>query len=200
MIHRKCIDRTRWIFDLDGTLTRPQHDFDAIRLELGIPAAEPILEYLGKLPESQAAPLYARLDTIEDALAEAVVPQAGCARLLEALAARNADLGILTRNSRSNALRSLEILGVQELFDPNCVLGRAEAPPKPDPGGILALLQRWQCLPEDAVMVGDFRFDLEAGRAAGVMTIHLDTAAAFPWPELTDLGVSHLEEIIAQLK
>ena len=26
-----------WVFDLDGTLTVHQHDFDAIRAELGIP-------------------------------------------------------------------------------------------------------------------------------------------------------------------
>ncbi|MCC5885815.1 MAG: HAD family hydrolase [Gammaproteobacteria bacterium] len=193
------IDRSKWIFDLDGTLTRPQHDFDAIRAELGIPAGHPILEYLATLPESRALPLRRRLDAIEDALVEAAEPQPGCVPLLRQLAAQRADLGILTRNSRSNALRCLEILGVADLFDPRCVLGRSEAPPKPDPGGILTLLRRWRCGPDDAVMVGDFRFDLEAGRAAGVLTVHLDTAAAFPWPELADHRVRSLQDILARL-
>lgn len=193
------IDRSRWIFDLDGTLTRPQHDFDAIRRALGIPQGQPILEHLASMPEAEAAPLYQRLDAIEDALAESVVPQPGCARLLESLAARDIGLGILTRNSRSNALRCLDILRVQHLFDPDCVLGRSEAAPKPHSGGILRLLKHWQCRPEDAVMVGDFRFDLEAGRAAGVLTIHLDTAGVFPWPTLTDLGVSSLDDILPHL-
>lgn len=193
------IDRSKWIFDLDGTLTRPQHDFDAIRVELGIPAGRPILEYLETLPRSRAIPLRRRLDAIEDALVEAAEPQPGCLALLEHLAARRAELGILTRNSRSNAWRCLQILGVADLFDPECVLGRSEAPPKPDPAGILALLQRWQCQPDDAVMVGDFRFDLEAGRAAGVLTVHLDTAAVFPWPELADHRVGSLTEILARL-
>lgn len=193
------IKRSRWIFDLDGTLTRPQHDFDAIRCELGIPEGQPILEYLEALPKARAARLYERLDVIEDALAESVQPQPGCARLLERLAACDIGLGILTRNSRSNAMRCLEILGVQNLFDPACVLGRSETPPKPHPGGILRLLQHWQCSPGDAVMVGDFRFDLEAGRAAGVLTVHLDTAGTFPWPTLTDLRVRSLEDILAHL-
>jgi len=193
------IGRSRWIFDLDGTLTRPQHDFDAIRCELGIPDGQPILEYLEALPKTQAAPLYERLDAIEDALADVAQPQPGCIRLLQRLAAGGVDLGILTRNSRSNALRCLDILGVQHLFDPNCILGRSEAPPKPHPGGILTLLEHWHSAPDDAVMVGDFRFDLEAGRAAGVFTVHLDTAGTFPWPELTDLPVKSLEDIIAHL-
>ncbi len=197
MNHTSFIHRSKWIFDLDGTLTRPQHNFDAIRAELGIPDGQPILEYLATLPDSRATPLLRRLDVIEDALVEAAEPQPGCIALLQHLADRNADLGILTRNSRSNALRSLDILGVLDLFHPDCVLGRSEAPPKPDPSGILALLQHWQCSPEAAVMVGDFRFDLEAGRAAGVLTIHLDTSGTFPWPELADHQVVHLESIIA---
>lgn len=193
------IRRSKWIFDLDGTLTHPQHDFDAIRSELGIPCGQPILEYLQALPAHLAAPMYVRLDAIEDALVEAVRPQPGCLQLLQRLAAAGVDLGILTRNSRSNALRCLDILGVQHLFDPNCILGRSEAPPKPHPDGILALLEHWQSAPDDAVMVGDFRYDLEAGRAAGVLTIHLDTAGTFPWPELADLSVSSLEGIIDHL-
>lgn len=191
--------RSRWIFDLDGTLTQPQHDFDAIRLALGIPAGRPILEYLSALPASESAPLYFRLDAIEDALAETAKPQPGCARLLHHLADRGVALGILTRNSRSNAQRCLEILGVRDLFEAACILGRDEAPPKPHPGGIQTLLEQWRCGPDDAVMVGDFRFDLEAGRAAGVLTVLLDSAATFPWPELTDLGVSSLDDIIGHL-
>ena len=42
-----------WIFDLDGTLTIAVHDFDAIRDELGLPAGEPILEAMSKLPRNR---------------------------------------------------------------------------------------------------------------------------------------------------
>ncbi|RMH01984.1 MAG: HAD family hydrolase, partial [Planctomycetota bacterium] len=50
------------------------------------------------------------------------------------------------------------------------------------------------------VMVGDFRFDLEAGRAAGCLTVHVDPAGAFPWPELADLKVRGLAELLAALE
>ncbi len=191
---------TGWIFDLDGTLTIAQHDFDAIRAELDIPQGEPILEYLARLPASASAPLHRRLDAIERELAASVRPQPGCAEMLAALAAGGCLLGVLTRNTRENALYSLQRLGVSELFDPACVLGRHEAPAKPDPGGILNLLQRWQLAPNAAVMVGDFRFDLEAGRAAGVATIHFDPTGRFPWPELTDRSVRTLTELASVLR
>ena len=44
-------DRDCWVFDLDGTLTIANHDFDAIRAELGIPEGHLILEYQATLPE-----------------------------------------------------------------------------------------------------------------------------------------------------
>src|SRR5690606_34555427 len=61
-----------WIFDLDGTLTIAQHDFAAIRRELGIPAEEDILEHLGRLPIAERDELNARLDDIELRLASQV--------------------------------------------------------------------------------------------------------------------------------
>lgn len=189
-----------WIFDLDGTLTVAQHDFDAIRAELDIPRGEPILEYLAQLPPAAAAPLHRRLDAIERELAAAVEPQPGCAALLEALGESDCRLGVLTRNTRENALHSLERLRVIDLFDPACVLGRHEAPAKPDPGGILSLLAHWRLAPTAAVMVGDFRFDLEAGRAAGVATVHFDPSGRFSWPELADRSVRDLAELLPGLR
>lgn len=49
-------------------------------------------------------------------------------------------------------------------------------------------------------MVGDFRLDLEAGRKAGVRTVHFAAAGSGPWPELTDLTVKSLAELRAALR
>jgi phosphoglycolate phosphatase-like HAD superfamily hydrolase len=45
-------------------------------------------------------------------------------------------------------------------------------------------------------MVGDYLFDLEAGRAASVATVHIDTSAQYPWPQMTDWGIDHLQQLI----
>lgn len=185
-----------WIFDLDGTLTRPVHDFAAIRVALGIPAGHMILEYLDALPDDESGPLYRRLDEIERALAERAEPADGMQALLDTLDGAGFQLGVLTRNSRENAINILTALDALRHFDPACILGRDEAPAKPDPGGVHHLLENWRARAKHAVMVGDGRLDLLTGRDAGVLTVHVDRNGVFRWPELADVRVTSLEEVI----
>ena len=187
-----------WIFDLDGTLTVAQHDFPAIRRELGVPADEDILEHLGKLPIAERQRLNEQLDAIELRLAQEVAPAPGAAQLIRELHRRELRLGILTRNLRQVAMASLDRIGVLDCFQPQDILGRDDAPAKPAPDGIHRLLTGWQLTETEAVMVGDFRFDLEAGRAAGCHTclVHPENS----WPELTDLHVADCHALLARLQ
>lgn len=188
--------RTAWVFDVDGTLTVPVHDFDAIRADLGLPSGQPILEQLALLPPEEAEPKHRRLEALERELALAAMPASGAVSLIEALAARGARLGVVTRNTRANARLTLDTIGVGAAFLDEDVLGRDEARPKPHPAGVLDLLARWEVRPREAVMVGDYRFDLEAGRAAGVSTVHVDPSGKHAWPELTDLRALTLADLI----
>ncbi len=185
-----------WVLDLDGTLTVPVHDFDAIRVELGLSPGEPILEQLALLPRAEAVPLHARLDSIEEELARGAVGAPGADMLLDSILGRGARVGILTRNTKANALLTLEAIGLGGLLDGQYVLGRGEVDPKPSPAGIHHLLDRWGLTPAQAVMVGDDRFDLDAGRHAGVWTAHVDPAGDHLWPQSTDFPVRSLLELL----
>lgn len=187
-----------WIFDLDGTLTVAQHDFPAIRRELGIPADDDILEHIGRLPLDERRALNQRLDAIEMRLAKEVSPAPGAAELIRELHRRKLRLGILTRNLREVAMASLGHIGVLDCFDPQNIIGRNDAAAKPAPEGIHRLLADWQLSQADAVMVGDFRFDLEAGRAAGCYTclIHPHN----DWPDMTDLHVPDCYALLARIQ
>ncbi len=188
--------RRHWVFDLDGTLTRAVHDFDDIRARLGLPAGRPILEALAELPEARAESLARQLYDMELALARDAAPQPGAAELLAELGARDCRLGILTRNSRRLADVTLEACGLSQYFTAEDIVGRECCAPKPDPSGIRMLLRRWSADAGDSVMVGDYLFDLQAGRGAGSLTVHFDIRAEFPWPEHSDIGVSDLAELI----
>jgi HAD superfamily hydrolase (TIGR01509 family) len=191
ILSRRC-----WIFDLDGTLTVPVHDFPAIRSALGMAGSDTdILRFLASLPPSEAAPKHARLIEIEYELAERTTAAPGAVRLLDQLLRREARIGILTRNTREIALHTLDQIGLKGYFTASDILGRDEAEPKPHPDGIGKLLTLWGNAPEEAVMVGDYLFDLQVGRAAGTATIHVDSSCTFRWPELADLTVATLEEL-----
>ena len=185
-----------WIFDMDGTLTLAVHDFDAIRAELGLPAGRPILEALAERRDGERAALTRRLDVIEGRLAREARPQPGADTLLRALADRSAHLGILTRNSRENALLTLEAAGLAAYFQPENVLGRDEAAPKPSPAGVLRLLAQWRAEAGTAVMVGDYRYDLLCGRAAGAKTVYLDPSGRFDFADLADHRIRRLDELL----
>lgn len=185
---------------MDGTLTVAVHDFDAIRAELGLPAGRPILEELATLPAAEARTLFARLDALELDLARGARAAEGAAELLARLRARGARLGILTRNSVANARETLDACGLAGFFAPACIIGREVAAPKPDPGGIHHLLADWRATPDDGVMVGDYRYDLLAGRAAGTATVYVDTSGAFPFAEHADLSVRSLVELLGRLE
>uniref|UniRef100_A0A831UEE4 HAD family hydrolase n=1 Tax=Geobacter metallireducens TaxID=28232 RepID=A0A831UEE4_GEOME len=189
------LGRPHWVFDLDGTLTVPVHDFAAIRADLGIPAGVDILGYIASLPGGEARRLHRRLDEIEEELAGKAEPSAGAVRLVEALHRRGKNLGIVTRNTRQIALRVLETIGVGGRFAPADVLGRHDALPKPDPHGLAILSARWGASGSSMVMVGDYLFDLQSGRACGAATVHVDRSRGFRWPELTDIAVESLAEL-----
>ncbi|WP_341303709.1 HAD family hydrolase [Pseudomonas sp. TMP25] len=174
-----------WVFDMDGTLTLAVHDFEAIKRALDIPLAEDILGYLAALPADVAAAKHAWLLEHERELALTSEPAPGAIALVRELRDRGCRLGILTRNAHELALLTLRAIGLDDCFAIADVIGRDEAPPKPDPGGLLHFANAWQVVPSELVMVGDYRFDLECARAAGARSV-LVNLAENPWPELTD--------------
>ena len=48
-------------------------------------------------------------------------------------------------------------------------------------------------------MVGDYVFEIVAGRRAGSATVYLDPTGEFPWQDLADLPITTLAEITAML-
>ncbi|HLO24914.1 MAG TPA: HAD-IA family hydrolase [Geobacteraceae bacterium] len=189
-----------WVFDLDGTLTLPVHDFAMIRASLAVPDGADILDHLAALHADEARPLHARLDVIERELVNLTEAAPGARELVELLAQDGCLLGILTRNKREIALLTLEHIGLAGFFQTEGIVGRDEALPKPDPDGIHRLARHWRAPSQELVMVGDYLYDLQAGQAAGAATIHVHGTIERRWPEWTDLCVASLEDLAGQVR
>jgi len=158
------------IFDLDGTLTEPVLDFDAMRAEIGLPEGVPILEHLEGLTVAQRLRAEAVMVRHERAAIAQATLSDGCADLLGHLRAQEIPISILTRNVRE----VVETFARMFTFEFHAIYTREDGPAKPSPEGALALCRAMGVPPAHVLAVGDYKYDVMAGRDAGCRTVLLD--------------------------
>jgi HAD superfamily hydrolase (TIGR01509 family) len=121
---------------------------------------------------------------------ERIEPLPGCVDLLQQLHARGHRLGIATSSSR--ALPYLDRWGVRPLI--HAIAGREDVSRrKPHPDVVLHCLGQLELEPDDAVYVGDSPIDIEAGRAAGLLTVGVLTGTSSR-ERLTSVSPDHILE------
>ena len=185
-------NKTVVIFDMDGTLTRPVLDVDAIREEIGV-EREPVLEAIQRMAPVQRARAQAILHRHEEAAARDSSLQPGAA------AVRSAGMAaaLMTRNSD----RSVETLQNRHGIEFDLTWTRNSGPMKPSPEPVLEICRRLGTRAAQAWVVGDFRFDIACGRAAGATTVLLwDADRARPdWSDGADHVIAALPELLRLL-
>lgn len=181
------------IFDLDNTLVDSQLDFEAMRLEMGLASDLRILEAIAELPAEHAASCNAILSRHEEQGAKQATLLPGVDHLLQEAQRRNWRIGIVTRNSRKHSQAMLDNLNLQA----DILITRDDGPVKPHPWPVAHVCQTWGIHPHEAVMIGDYRFDVDSGRAAGTHTVLLSHPVephAYPNEEEADLVLSSLAD------
>ncbi len=165
------------LFDFDGTLTRPfAIDFQAIKAAIGCPADQAILEFIATLPDDRRRrESQATLHAMEMEAAGHSHPHEGAEALIRFLKEKRLPFGILTRNSLAAVERALANFSGTRLSDFDLVITRDDpVSPKPSPEGVLQAAGRFNINPDELLLVGDFHFDIQAGRSAGALTVLLD--------------------------
>ncbi len=183
------------IFDLDGTLTVPALDFDAMRAEIGI-TASPILEALGEMTDEERRRAFEIIERHENEAAERSELSAGARELLDFIRETGVRPAVVTRNSRT----SVEKFTARHRIHFDAVVTRDDAPPKPSPAPLLRALEQLRLTREEAIYVGDHEIDRLTGEAAGIPTYIVKNH-----PELKDSGppemrVDTLAQIIGILR
>ncbi|MBW2094471.1 MAG: HAD-IA family hydrolase [Deltaproteobacteria bacterium] len=186
------------LFDFDGTLTKPGAlDFDEIKAAIGCPHEIPVLEYMRGITDPvRRQEVSDILDTFETRGAEISEPNTGAEAIIPYLKEQGILVGILTRNTLKTVIRALENFEATGISDFDLVITRDDQlKPKPHPEGILWAAEEMGIKPEDILMVGDFAFDMEAGKKAGAITVFLDNHGKQRAEVERAFSISTLEEL-----
>jgi phosphoglycolate phosphatase-like HAD superfamily hydrolase len=180
------------LFDFDGTLTQPGAiDFKSIKADLGCPPDCPLLEYIQALPRAQdQRQAMRKLNRFEAEGAAGSRPNIGAQRIVTWIKQHRLPVAIITRNSRDSVLLSLENFEYIGPDDFDIIITRDDPlAPKPSGDGIVWAAEKLGVATAQVLMVGDFIFDFQSGRAAGALTAMLDP-----------VGRSHLQSVDCDFK
>jgi HAD superfamily hydrolase (TIGR01509 family) len=186
------------IFDLDGTITQPYFDFDAIRKEMGLGEdSGPVWEAMAKMTPQQRQRAEKILHFHEEKAVTESELNAGAKQTLAALRKAGIGIGILTRNKRANALAVAGKHGLK--FD--VVVGREDGPVKPDAFGVLEICRQFGVRPEETLLVGDYLFDLQCAKAADAIAVLLaNHERASEFAEYADFVIEKIDQILEIIK
>jgi len=128
-------------------------------------------------------------------------PVPGAPALLEALHGR-VRIGIVSNNLLQEQEEKVRFCGFEPFID-SLVVSGAVGISKPDPGIFAIALERLDCDPGSAVMIGDaWRTDIAGARAAGIRPIWLNRAGELP-PEPANvaqvIALEPLDLVLAEI-
>ena len=169
-----------------------------MKQSIGCPVDQPILEFIGSLrDDARQAEAHAVLHAMELEAARHSRPNGGVNDLFRFLQERRLPIGILTRNSLESVVTALKQFSHLSIDDFDVVITRDDpVRPKPHPDGVLLAAERFQVDPQTILLVGDFHFDIDAGRRAGALTALLDDGRTDPNSDIDcDFRVASLSEI-----
>jgi phosphoglycolate phosphatase len=196
------------IFDLDGTVASFNLDYKTVRAlvkgyltERGVPSSilsldESVFEMLrkteiwaknsGKPAEfleavRGEASAMTEMYELEAASTTSLLP--GVVGTLKALRAMGLKIGLCTINSEKSVNRILERFGIAALFDVTVSRNQVRHV-KPDPEHLEAALKVLGASPEETLVVGDSRVDMQSAKQLGAVAVGLPT------------GVSTIEQLM----
>ncbi|KAJ8547160.1 hypothetical protein K7X08_010746 [Anisodus acutangulus] len=202
------------VFDMDGTLTVPVIDFQAMyKAVLGNdeylavksknPSGIDILHHIESWSPDKQRKAYEIIADFEKQGLDRLQVMPGAAELCGFLDSKNIRRGLITRNVKDAVDLFHERFGVK--FSP--ALSREYRPYKPDPAPLLHICSTWEVQSNEVMMIGDsLKDDVVCGKRAGAFTCLLDETGRYDAPEYAnvehkpDYKVSSLVEVQSLLE
>jgi phosphoglycolate phosphatase len=208
------------VFDLDGTLIDSRRDLadasnalieeyggtplsvDAVTAMVGEGAAVLVRRALAASGLRRVPPdaLERYIALYMERLTVHTRPYPGIPEALASLRQDGRGLAVLTNKPQSATVRILELLDLATWFS-DVVGGDTAAGRKPDPAGLLQIVQRAGTTPAATILVGDSRVDVQTARHASVRVCAAKYGFGYRDGEIGlrngDLGVDHPSQLPA---
>lgn len=177
---------TTVLFDLDGTIvdtneliiqsflhtlegeTEQPYTRERIIPHMGFPLLEQLRFFTGKDQVDELVAKYRKFNLEKHDELVAEFPRVR--EVLAELARRNIRMGVVTNKMRLTTLMGLKLCGIDSYME-TVVTVDDVVRGKPDPESVLKALELMNVVPQEALMVGDSKYDIVAGREAGVKTV-----------------------------
>ncbi len=211
------------IFDLDGTLLDSLEDIATaanrvlIEFSYGTHSVDAYQQFVGngvRVLFERALPMEARNEELLDRCVVAfdrhyaglwdatTNPCPGIPELLDELQERSVAMAVLSNKPDEFTQQCVNTLLASWNFYP--VLGqRPDMPPKPDPSGLLQLIERLTLTPDECIYLGDSNVDMETAKRGGVLAVGVSWGFR-PVDELRASGadaiIEHPQELIPLLE
>jgi hydrogenase expression/formation protein HypE len=202
---RACHRIQALLFDFDGTLTQPNAiDFKAIKKAIHCPIDKPILEFIESLPDQGDQKLaMSVLNDYEMASAEQSYPDDSAEETILYLKSKGIKIGIISRNGSNQLKRAIENFPQLKWTDFDIVISRdMPLKPKPSNEGVELAMKKLGVDRQNTILVGDYRFDIQAGNASGVITVLLHHGDEHDLPQdwKNDYTIYRLKQLKALLE
>ena len=176
---------------MDGTLTKPKVDFAAIEREIGAKVGF-IIDYAERSSPEERTRALSILERFEAQAAMESELNEGVLEMLDFLSKRKLKKAILTRNSR----KSVETVLSKHNLHFEYIVSREDAKPKPAPDPIFLLSKKMEIHTDHLLMVGDYKYDIMCGKAAGTRTVLLRYNEYVETEVTPDFEITSIREII----
>jgi HAD superfamily hydrolase (TIGR01549 family) len=157
------------IFDMDGTITRPNIDWKELRERIGAVPGRTIIDHIESLdPAAAGRANRILLDTEMEACAGSELNE-GVREMLDLLRERRVPTALVTNNH----LEGMRVVLRKHSLAFDVALSRDDGILKPSSDLIHKALDALSVRPEEALSIGDGRYDMDASLEAGVPFLYV---------------------------
>ncbi|MDR1376111.1 MAG: HAD family hydrolase [Synergistaceae bacterium] len=160
------------------------------------PLPVPLLEAAATLSEPLRGEVLAEIRGIEIEGAERAAPVEGAKDLIAWLTGRLRPWAVVSRNCLDSITLAAERCGIDL---PSVLLSREDPYVKPDPRALTLAAEKLGVNLSDCVMVGDFVYDLQAARNAGIPSVLVRGSGA-EWECLADFSYPSVKDFVEALE